>query len=71
VTFYGHMERVDPRIHKNMKVKRGDVLGYVGNTGRAAGIHLHYEINYNGKPVNPWYHYYNDRVADITGNKLR
>jgi murein DD-endopeptidase MepM/ murein hydrolase activator NlpD len=71
VTFYGHMERVDPRIHRNMKVKRGDVLGYVGNTGRAAGIHLHYEIQYNGKPVNPWYHYYYERVADITGNKLR
>jgi murein DD-endopeptidase MepM/ murein hydrolase activator NlpD len=71
VTFYGHMERVDPRIHRNVKVKRGDVLGYVGNTGRVTGIHLHYEIQYSGKPVNPWFHYYNERVADITGNKLR
>jgi len=70
-TTYGHMERVDPKVRRGLRVKRGDVIGYVGNTGRAAGIHLHYEINYNGKPVNPWFHYYYERVAEITGNKPR
>jgi murein DD-endopeptidase MepM/ murein hydrolase activator NlpD len=34
-------------------VKRGDVIGYVGSTGRATSAHLHYEILLNGQPINP------------------
>ncbi|MFO7768879.1 MAG: peptidoglycan DD-metalloendopeptidase family protein [bacterium] len=69
VTSYGHMARVAPGIRKGVRVKRGQVIGYVGRTGRAAGTHLHYEITYNDQPVNPFYHYYTDRVADATGRK--
>jgi len=51
VTRYGHLSRFSTR--PGQKVKRGDVLGYVGATGRATGAHLHYEVLANGKLVNP------------------
>ncbi len=35
------------------QVQRGDILGYVGSTGRSTGSHLHYEVHKNGKPVDP------------------
>ena len=43
-----------------MKVKRGDVIGYVGSTGRSTGPHLHYEVHKNGSPTNPWYYIIGD-----------
>jgi len=67
VTYYGHLMNLHPRIQRGASVKRGDIVGYVGNTGRTTGYHLHYEIHYRDKDVNPWYHYYNDRWADVTG----
>jgi len=57
-TIYAHMSKTVAR--KGQKVKRGDLIGYVGNTGRSAGPHLHYEVHKNDRPVNPIYYYYGD-----------
>ena len=51
VTKYGHMSRI--AVAANQQVKRGDVIGYVGSTGRSTGAHLHYEIWMNGRLTNP------------------
>ena len=51
VTRYGHLSRF--AVWVGRKVKRGDILGYVGATGRATGPHLHYEVLANGKLMNP------------------
>ncbi|MEN8256552.1 MAG: M23 family metallopeptidase [Thermodesulfobacteriota bacterium] len=50
-TRYLHMKK--SLVEKNQQVKRGQVIGLVGNSGRSTGPHLHYEILYNGKSVNP------------------
>ena len=50
-TRYGHMSRVTAL--PGHRVRRGDVIGYVGNTGRSTGYHLHYEVLEDGQPVNP------------------
>ncbi|WPX96973.1 M23 family metallopeptidase [Candidatus Bandiella euplotis] len=52
-TLYGHMSKVDSRIKRGARVKQGEVIGYVGNSGRSTGAHLHYEIKRYGKPINP------------------
>jgi murein DD-endopeptidase MepM/ murein hydrolase activator NlpD len=50
-TRYGHLSRF--AVKPGQTVKRGDVIGYVGATGRATGTHVHYEILANGKLINP------------------
>jgi len=50
-TLYAHMSRV--RVKRGQKVSRGDILGDMGRTGNATGVHLHYEVRLNGRPVNP------------------
>ncbi len=50
-TRYGHL--LDYAVKKGDQVKRGDVIGHVGATGRATGFHLHYEVLANGKLLNP------------------
>jgi len=50
-TRYGHLSKF--RIKKGQYVKRGQIIGEVGNTGRCTGPHLHYEVLLNGVPVNP------------------
>ena len=52
-TAYAHLERFAKFIKKGRRVKQGDVIGYVGSTGRSTGPHLHYEIIFRGKQVNP------------------
>jgi murein DD-endopeptidase MepM/ murein hydrolase activator NlpD len=50
-TRFGHLSGFS--VRPGQKVKRGEVLGYVGSTGRATSAHLHYEILLNGQPINP------------------
>lgn len=50
-TRYGHMSRI--AVRNGMQIRRGDLLGYVGSTGRATSAHLHYEILLNGQAINP------------------
>ena len=57
-TLYGHMSRMAVRPGK--KVKRGELIGYVGSTGRSTGPHVHYEVIKNGAKVNPINYFFND-----------
>jgi murein DD-endopeptidase MepM/ murein hydrolase activator NlpD len=50
-TKYGHMQRIT--VREGQQVRRGDVIGFVGSTGRSTGPHLHYEVKLNGVQVNP------------------
>lgn len=53
-TRYAHLMRANPfAIKEGDEVKRGQLIGYMGSTGRSAGTHLHYEVLKNGKQVNP------------------
>jgi murein DD-endopeptidase MepM/ murein hydrolase activator NlpD len=57
-TLYGHMEKFN--VIRGQKVKRGEVIGYVGNTGTSVAPHLHYEVIRNGNKINPINFYFND-----------
>lgn len=57
-TLYGHMSRI--KIRRGQSVKRGEVIGFVGNTGTSTAPHLHYEVRKGGRPINPVNFYYND-----------
>ncbi len=50
-TFYGHCSKLNKKLGD--KVKRGDIIAYVGNSGRSTGPHLHYEVRVNGVTVDP------------------
>ena len=57
-TLYGHMVRV--KAKSGQSVKRGEVIGWVGSTGKSTGPHCHYEVHKNGQKINPIYFFYND-----------
>ncbi|CAM1362149.1 conserved membrane hypothetical protein [Tenacibaculum sediminilitoris] len=50
-TWYAHLQKFN--VTKNQSVKKGDIIGYVGNTGASLGAHLHYEVHYKEAQVNP------------------
>ena len=52
-TAYAHMKSVKKGVRKGSKVKQGEVIGYVGTTGRSTGPHLHYEVLKGSKQINP------------------
>ena len=52
-TAYAHLDRYAKNIREGTRVKQGDIIGYVGSTGRSTGPHLHYEIIFRNKQVNP------------------
>lgn len=56
ISLYAHLSKYN--VRRGQKVKRGDIIGYVGNTGRSAGPHLHYEIIKDNKKINPLNFYY-------------
>ena len=56
ISLYAHMSKF--KVKRGQKVKRGEIIGYVGNTGRSAGPHLHYEIFKDGNKINPLNFYY-------------
>lgn len=56
VTVYAHLSKIAPGIRRGNKIKRGDLLGYSGNTGLSEAPHLHYEVrDLDGKSLNPIY----------------
>jgi murein DD-endopeptidase MepM/ murein hydrolase activator NlpD len=58
----GHMVRV--KVRAGQQVKRGEVIGWVGNTGKSTGPHCHYEVHKNGNPIDPIYYFYNDLTPE-------
>ncbi len=78
ISLYGHLSNYN--VRKGQKVKRGDLIGFVGNTGRSQGPHLHYEIYKNNSAINPINFYYGNlspeefeamqRAAQIEGQSL-
>lgn len=61
-TEYMHMVRIKARV--GQRVKRGEVIGWVGSTGASTGPHCHYEVHINGNPVDPVYFFFNDLNAE-------
>ena len=61
-TLYGHMVQMKAKV--GQKIKRGEVIGYVGSTGKSTGPHCHYEVHKNGTPVDPVYFFYNDLTPE-------
>ncbi len=61
-TVYAHMSKI--KAKRGQKVKRGDLIGYVGNTGRSVSAHLHYEVHKNDRAVNPINFYYGDLTPE-------
>lgn len=61
-TLYAHLSAYN--VKSGQKVKRGDIIGYMGNTGMSTGPHIHYEVKKNGIPVDPINYYFNDLTAD-------
>jgi len=61
-TVYAHLSRIF--VKPGQKILRGQIIGYVGNTGKSTSPHLHYEVRKNGIPLNPIYFFFNDLDPD-------
>jgi len=61
-TLYAHMSRFKVKVGE--RVKRGDVIGYVGSTGTSTAPHLHYEVIKNGEKINPMNFFFNDLTPE-------
>jgi murein DD-endopeptidase MepM/ murein hydrolase activator NlpD len=61
-TLYGHMFRIKAR--GGQRLKRGEVIGWVGSTGKSTGPHCHYEVIKNGNKIDPIYFFYNDLTPE-------
>jgi murein DD-endopeptidase MepM/ murein hydrolase activator NlpD len=61
-TLYGHLRAFAPGMRPGRRVKRGEVIGYIGNTGLSTGPHLHYEVRRFDRPLNPLHFF----LADIS-----
>ena len=57
-SLYAHMTKYT--VRKGQKVKRGDIIGFVGSSGKSTAPHLHYEVHKDGKKINPAYYFHND-----------
>ena len=64
-TAYAHLKSFRRGVRKGKRVRQGDIIGYVGTTGRSTGPHLHYEVHLKGKAVNP------QKLKIATGKQLR
>ncbi|MEQ9187298.1 MAG: M23 family metallopeptidase [Cryomorphaceae bacterium] len=62
VTLYAHMSEI--AVKPGQEVLRGEIIGYVGNTGKSSGPHLHYEVHKNDRPVNPINFYFSDLTPE-------
>ncbi|MGH2553856.1 MAG: M23 family metallopeptidase [Chitinophagaceae bacterium] len=61
-TLYGHMVRV--KVRNGQQVKRGEVIGWVGSSGKSTGPHCHYEVHKYGEKLDPIYFFYNDLTPE-------
>lgn len=68
-TIYAHLSKYN--VTRGQKVKRGDLIGFVGSTGRSQAPHLHYEVHKDGKKINPINFYYGSLTTEEFENMLR
>lgn len=61
-TLYGHQYRIKAKV--GQKIKRGELIGWVGSTGKSTGPHLHYEVRKNKRHIDPIYFFYNDLTPE-------
>ncbi len=77
-TLYAHLVKL--KVKKGEKVKRGQVIGWVGSTGKSTGPHCHYEVIRNKHKINPVHYFFNDlspadyerliRIAEATNQSF-
>ncbi len=67
-TLYAHLDKFN--VKKGQKVKRGEIIGEVGNTGGSTAPHLHYEVHVKGKKVNPQHYYFKEDLTAEQYDKM-